>query len=275
MKFTLIIAFLVIFVVLLLAISLGYNMIMRTSSDLARGLDQRARVLLESVAQGGRFFLGKEDAVTQLSLFPSQAKAMEGANYITITGSGQRPQGRLGRGRLRDQRRRDRREARPRHPQRRPGDGPRPVRLQGARAGATPSRPSSRPRPQASCRTRPAAAIADELQLKVRPRRRRRPPSRRAPRATSAVREINAQLDAVDLRIRDELRSLSDQDVGSLPRFDPAALSARPASYLYLQAHPRVPAERQPPLPRHGPARGEHRRRSPRTSAPRPSTSFA
>ena len=91
MKFTLTIAFLVIFVVLMLAIFLGYNMIIRTSSDLAMGLDQRARVLLESVAQGGRFFLGKEDAVTQLSLFPAQAKAMQGANYITITGSGADP----------------------------------------------------------------------------------------------------------------------------------------------------------------------------------------
>ena len=41
LKFTLVIAFLVIFVVLLLAVPLGYNMIQRTSSDLARGLDQR------------------------------------------------------------------------------------------------------------------------------------------------------------------------------------------------------------------------------------------
>ena len=52
LKFTLIIASLVIFVVFLVSLPLGYFILLTESSSLASSLQQRADVLLESVAQG-------------------------------------------------------------------------------------------------------------------------------------------------------------------------------------------------------------------------------
>jgi len=86
-KFTLIIALLVIFVVLLLSVSLGAFMIRTESTNLARGLEQRSLVLLESVAQGGRSYLPAQN-VLELGFLPQQAKAMEDAAYLTLTGYG-------------------------------------------------------------------------------------------------------------------------------------------------------------------------------------------
>ncbi len=262
-KFTLIIAFLVIIVVLMLATFLGYNMIIRTSAELATGLDQRARVLLQGVAQGGRFFLGKEDAVTQLSPFPSQAKAMQGANYITITGSGKRPEGRLRRSGLRDKRRPDRRQARSRHPQREPRGGPRAVRLQGRGRHRSPGAPRPRQgrRPARQGRVghlRRAPAQGPPRAGEVRPQGGRR--GRRAPHGD----QRRARLD----RPPDPRHALGPLRPGA--GLDSALRRVRPLHEArdlpVLQAHPRVPAQRQHPLPRHGPARGEHgpdRRRRP------------
>ena len=231
-KFTLIIALLVIFVILLLSISLGYNMVQRTSSDLAKGLDQRARVLLESVVQGGRFFLGKEDAVTQLSLFPSQARAMEGADYITITGAGSDPKVASGEvvyatndadiaGKLD------------------------PATLNADRAivlgqsafkaegGSDPLAPLV-PAKARELRDMAATLVADEIQLKARLSQEKASLGAGAPGAPRRT-EINTELDGIDLRIRDKLRILSDQQIGSLPPFDPAALAATGRNYLYYK----------------------------------------
>ena len=231
-KFTLTIAFLVIFVVLMLAIFLGYNMIIRTSSDLAMGLDQRARVLLESVAQGGRFFLGKEDAVTQLSLFPAQAKAMQGANYITITGLGADPKVASGEvvyatnddaiaSKL-DPSTLNASEA--------------VVLGQSAFKAAGGSDPLARLVPDKAKALQDEAATAIDKELKLKRDLGAEKGGLKGDAAGNRRKsEINAQLDAADLRIRDELRALSDRNVGSLPPFDPATLSARSSNYLFYK----------------------------------------
>lgn len=232
-KFTLTIASLVLFVVLLLAAFLGYYMIRRTSEDLAKGLDQRARVLLESVAQGGRFFLGKEDAVTQLGLFPAQTKAMQGAaNYITITGEGADPK--VASGEVV-------------YATNDPGLVPKlePSTLNAARAyvlgqstfkaegGSDPLAPLV-PAKAKDLREKSAAAISDELQLKARlaqEKARLKTGKDGEQRRT----EINAELDATDTRIRSKLSALSEEEIGTIPAFDAAALTARPPTYLYYK----------------------------------------
>jgi hypothetical protein len=231
-KFTLIIAVLVIFVVLMLAIFLGYNMIIRTSSELANGLDQRARVLLESVVQGGRFFLGKEDAVTQLSLFPSQAKAMQGADYITISGQGTDPK--VASGEVVYATNDDKITSKLDPSTLNAGNAV--VLGQSAFKAAGGADPLA---PLVAAKVRDlgekaAAAISDELQLKSRLALEKaglKPGSGGDQRRA----EINAELDSVDLRIRDKLSTLSDQELGSIPRFDSATLSAAPMNYLFYK----------------------------------------
>ena len=231
-KFTLIIAFLVIIVVLMLATFLGYNMIIRTSAELATGLDQRARVLLQGVAQGGRFFLGKEDAVTQLSPFPSQAKAMQGANYITITGQGSDPK--VASGEVvyatNDDRIAAKLDPATLNASRAVVLGQSAFRVEGGTDPLAPLVPAK----AADLRAKAESAISDELQLKARLAQEKS--GLKAGAAGDERRtEINAELDSIDLRIRDKLSALSDQELGSIPRFDASALSTRPATYLFYK----------------------------------------
>ncbi len=86
-KFTLTIASLVMFVILLIALPLGYNVLATESKTLASSLQERTSVLLESVAQGGRSYMPGKD-VLQLGFLPQQARAMDDAAYITVTGYG-------------------------------------------------------------------------------------------------------------------------------------------------------------------------------------------
>ena len=231
-KFTFTIAFLVIFIVLLLSVFLGYNMIRRTSSELAMGLDQRARVLLESVAQGGRFFIGKEDAVTQLSIFPSQARAMAGANYITITGRGADSKSDLGEvvyatsdpgiiGKL---------EGSTLNVDKQVVLGRSVLKLG---SGADPLAEL------VPAKSRDLGEKADFIasdQLKLKETLAREKDTLKASEAGNQRRsEINTELDAIDVKIREKLASLSDGEVGSLPAFDPSALAAMPANYLYYK----------------------------------------
>jgi HAMP domain-containing protein len=89
LKLTLTIGSLVVFVVFLVSILLGYYMTKTESQSLATGLEQRALVLLESVAQGGRSYLpNAENQLVELGALPKQAQAMEDAIYITVTGYG-------------------------------------------------------------------------------------------------------------------------------------------------------------------------------------------
>jgi serine phosphatase RsbU (regulator of sigma subunit) len=231
-KFTFTIAFLVIFIVLLLSVFLGYNMIRRTSSELAMGLDQRARVLLESVAQGGRFFIGKEDAVTQLSIFPSQARAMAGANYITITGRGADPKADSGEvvyatsdpgiiGKL---------EPATLNVDKQVVLGRSVLKLG---SGAD---PLAELVPTKSRDLNEKADFVASDQLKLKDTLAQEKASLKANEAGNQRRsEINTELDAIDVKIREKLASLSDGEVGSLPAFDPSALAAMPATYLYYK----------------------------------------
>ncbi|MBU1081058.1 MAG: SpoIIE family protein phosphatase [Spirochaetes bacterium] len=86
-KFTLTISLLVILIVLLVSIPLGIRMLRTQSEILARVLELRARVLLESAVQGGKSYLPAKN-VLELSLLPNQASAVAEARYMTITGFG-------------------------------------------------------------------------------------------------------------------------------------------------------------------------------------------
>jgi hypothetical protein len=231
-KFTFTIAFLVIFVVLLLSVFLGYNMVRRTGSELAMGLDQRARVLLESVAQGGRFFIGKEDAVTQLSIFPSQARAMRGANYITITGQGADPK--VDSGEVvyatSDPAIIDKLEGSTLNVDRQVVLGHSVLKLEG---GADPLAKLV-PAKAKDLGEKADFVVADQLKLKERLAQEKA--TLKANEAGNRRRsEINAELDAIDLKIREKLASLSDEEVGSIPGFDPSVLATMPANYLYYK----------------------------------------
>ncbi len=232
MKFTLTIAFLVVSVVALLSITLGLYMVRRTSRDLGSGLEQRARVLLESAAQGGRFFLDTEEAVTQLSFLPDQTAAMEGAVSITISGNGA--------------------EA---------GLAARdvvyatndaaidakldPATLSGGAyvLGSSSFRKEGEGRdPLAPLVDRMAeeleregsAAIADELALRARLAEERSGLARGA--AGNARRaEISRETDQIEARIREKLLGISNSGAGSLPAFDPSALSATGKGYLFYK----------------------------------------
>ena len=87
LKITLIITSLVFFIVLMVALPLGYFMIQTESLSLGNALQQRSLVLLESVAQGARSYLPAENTL-ELGFLPQQAQALEEANYITVTGYG-------------------------------------------------------------------------------------------------------------------------------------------------------------------------------------------
>ncbi len=231
-KITLVIAMLVIFVVLLLSVSLGYSMVRRTSSDLARGLDSRARVLLESVVQGGRYWLGHEDAVIQLGLFPAQAEAMEGANYITITGTGTDPK--VASGEVvyatNDQAIPSKLDPATLNADKAVVLGKSAFRAEGGKDLLAPLVAAK----AQALQDKAAAAIADELQLKVRLAQ-----ERDALKQDSAGKqrraEIVAQLESIDGGIRKKLSALTDAEIGSLPAFDPATLAATGGTYLYYK----------------------------------------
>jgi serine phosphatase RsbU (regulator of sigma subunit) len=228
MKFTLTITFLVVSVVALLSTTLGIYMVDRTTRDLGSGLEQRARVLLESAAQGGRFFLDTEEAVTQLSFLPDQSAAMEGAVSITITGNGQASrdvvfatndaninaklesstlsQGSyvLGRSFFKKK-----------------GEGADPL---------APLVDSIAEELEREGR----AAIADELELRTRLAEERA--SLKPGKAGEERRaEINRESDQIEVRIREALLKLSNTKVGSIPAFDPRYITTSSTGYLFYK----------------------------------------
>ncbi|HUW39370.1 MAG TPA: SpoIIE family protein phosphatase [Rectinemataceae bacterium] len=226
-KFTLTIGILVIFVVVLVSIPLGLLMINTQRSALATGLEQRAKVLLESAAQGGRFFLGKEDAVTQLSFLPDQAKAMEGGVYITITGNSAQAKvaGQDVVYATNDDAIASKVEGAPFVL------GQSVMRSSGP--GADPLAPGIASM-AAELQTKSEEAIAQNLADKVRLSQEKAGLGQGA--AASARRsQINDALDQEDRRIRETLRSISDAAVGSMPRFDPAKPASRPEDFLFYK----------------------------------------
>jgi hypothetical protein len=86
-KFITTISFLVLFVVALVSIPIGLQTIQSQSEILAKGLEQRVRVLLESAAQGGRSYLPVRNQL-ELATLPNQAQALDEALYLTISGYG-------------------------------------------------------------------------------------------------------------------------------------------------------------------------------------------
>ncbi len=78
---------LVISVVLIVSIPLGLRFSSNQERTLARGLESRVNVLLESLASGARAYLPSQNLL-ELGFLPAQIGALEEAKYATITGPG-------------------------------------------------------------------------------------------------------------------------------------------------------------------------------------------
>ncbi len=89
LKFTFVIGLLVLFVTAMVSVPLGVFQVRTQGQNLARGLEQKAQVLLESLAQGARTYLPAEN-ILELGFLPQQVEALAEARYVTITGYGTR-----------------------------------------------------------------------------------------------------------------------------------------------------------------------------------------
>ncbi len=78
---------LVISVVLIVSIPLGVRFSANQERMLARGLESRVNVLLESLSSGARAYLPSQNLL-ELGFLPSQMSALDEATYATITGVG-------------------------------------------------------------------------------------------------------------------------------------------------------------------------------------------
>ncbi len=77
---------LVISVVLIVSIPLGVRFSANQERTLARGLESRVNVLLESLSSGARAYLPSQNLL-ELGFLPSQMSALDEATYATITGT--------------------------------------------------------------------------------------------------------------------------------------------------------------------------------------------
>ena len=91
-KFTIVIGLLVLLVTAMVSVPLGVFQVRTQGQNLARGLEQKSGVLLESVAQGARTYLPTENLL-ELGFLPQQVQALQEALYVTITGYGSREAG--------------------------------------------------------------------------------------------------------------------------------------------------------------------------------------
>ncbi len=80
---------LVVMVVALVSAPLMYFMTLNQEAILVRGLKDRSRVLLESLASGARAYLPAKNLL-ELGFLPAQVSAMPEAKYATITGMGEK-----------------------------------------------------------------------------------------------------------------------------------------------------------------------------------------
>ncbi|MDC7225572.1 MAG: SpoIIE family protein phosphatase [Spirochaetales bacterium] len=88
LKFTLLITILVMLIVAMVSIPMAFITSENQRSILASGLEERAEVMLESIASGARTFLPSENII-ELNTLPAQMSALgEDAVYVTITSKG-------------------------------------------------------------------------------------------------------------------------------------------------------------------------------------------
>ena len=71
--------------ILLVSLPLGWTMIRAQERTLSKGLEERANVLLSSLASGARAYMPTQN-VLELSALPEQSSAMSEANFVTISG---------------------------------------------------------------------------------------------------------------------------------------------------------------------------------------------
>ncbi|HSV56596.1 MAG TPA: SpoIIE family protein phosphatase, partial [Magnetospirillaceae bacterium] len=88
-KFTLVIGLLVLFITAMVAVPMGVFLVRSQGLNLARSMQQKAEVLLASLAQGARIYLPAEN-ILELGFLPQQVQAMPEALFVTITGYGSR-----------------------------------------------------------------------------------------------------------------------------------------------------------------------------------------
>ncbi len=84
-KFTLLVTFLVLIVVLLVSVPLGRFMIQTQRKDLTQGLMESTQVLIESINTGAERFLPEQNTI-ELGRLPLQTRAAQDARFVTITG---------------------------------------------------------------------------------------------------------------------------------------------------------------------------------------------
>lgn len=90
-KFVLLITVLILIIVMMVAVSLGYYMTRNQQRNLAEGLEDRAALLLESLAVGAQEPIDTNE-LNQMGILVSQIEAMEDATGVIITGrSAQNP----------------------------------------------------------------------------------------------------------------------------------------------------------------------------------------
>ncbi len=220
-KFISTISFLVLFVVALVSIPIGLQTIQSQSEILAKGLEQRVRVLLESAAQGGRSYLPVRNQL-ELATLPNQAQALDEALYLSISGYGltrrtepdivwasndpdilqkiDGPELRLGESALKD-------ELSPQLP---------------TIAAAIDERAAAE-----------VSAIAEELQ------RLQDEALSLATRLDAASQERVAELSSSSVGLQRELNqrlaAIADASVASVPPFDPKALEGSPKDYIFYK----------------------------------------
>jgi len=89
-KFAFFVVLLVVAVVVLVAFFLGSTALERQESTLARGLEQRVEVLLESlVTQSAQYLDNPQDNIIELAQLTRQTEVMDEVLYLTVTGRGQ------------------------------------------------------------------------------------------------------------------------------------------------------------------------------------------
>ncbi|MCK7506534.1 MAG: SpoIIE family protein phosphatase [Desulfobacterales bacterium] len=255
-KFTLVIGLLVLFVTAMVSVPLGVFQVRTQGQNLARGLAQKAGVLLESVTQGARTYLPAEN-ILELGFLPQQVQALAEAEYVTITGYGSRDSG----DRSTDP---DAVWASNDPAIRTKLDGP---EFRPGRSRLTDPISARIPEIAAAVDKRAAEEVGSIAETLARLTEEARTLAVRiTPENEARLSQIAAATRDLERTLNERLQVISRQIMGSEPAYDPAGPGSRHHRVRLLQAR-RVPAGAgRYLLPRHGPPgglHGSHKRRAP------------
>jgi len=220
-KFAFTISLLMLFVVALVSVPLGVQMMRSQGEVLATGLGERVRVLLESAAQGGRLYLPARNQI-ELASLPEQVSAMAEARYLTVTGYGRDASinpdivwasndpdlaGKIGGGELR------------------PGQSALSDSVSPAvqyMAAAINERANAE-----------VGALSEEIQKLI---DEARPLALRLDAASQArLDELSSAQVALQRELTARLAAIAEDSVSSVPRFDPTDISLSPLDYVFYK----------------------------------------